>query len=57
MKNLINFNEEFLFIVNFFDDPIESVEFKTKKEFILDSLTTIFGEQVPDLKDRIIFVD
>jgi hypothetical protein len=48
-QNLIYFNEEFLFVVNFVDDPIGNVEFKTKNEIILESLTTIFGEQVTDL--------
>lgn len=57
MKKLLNFNAEFLFVVNFVDDPIGSEKFKTKKEIILESLTTIFGEQVPDLEDRIIFIN
>ena len=57
MKNLLKFNAEFLFVVNFVDDPIESEEFKTKKEIILESLTTIFEEEVPDLEDRIIFIN
>ena len=57
MKNLLNFNAEFLFVVNFVNDPIGSEKFKTKKEIILESLTSFFGEQVPDLEDRIIFIN
>ena len=57
MENLLNFNAEFLFVVNFVNDPIGSEKFKTKKEIILESLTTIFGEQVPDLEDKIIFIN
>jgi len=57
MKNLLNFNAEFLFVINFVDDPIESEEFKTKKEIILESLTTIFKGKVPDLEERIVFTN
>lgn len=57
LENLLKFDAEFLFVINYVNNTIESEEYKTKIEIIVDSLEEIFEGKVPDLKDRIIPVN
>lgn len=54
LENLLKFNAEFLFVINYVNNSISSEEYSTKKEIIVESLEEIFEGKVPDLKDRII---
>ena len=50
----MKFDAKFLFLINYVNNSTESEEYKTKKEIILESLEQIFGDKIPDLKERII---
>lgn len=54
LDNLLKFDAEFLFVINYVNNSIGSEEYNVKIEIILESLEEIFGDKIPDLKERII---